>query len=190
MKNNVGTEADLKSGGHCTVPERRMSHRKWWQTKQQLSWLPDLALLGCCLLSLHFLCDILSGRPVHYIPLHNNARCALQRILCSPTGYVTDFPRLVMSVVASQELGECGGIFEDVSSPNSARDTHCACMYGGTHIYVYTGPESDLYAWKMTPRVLTSKSDHTRSGLHEKYHIRFLDTYRLYNIYSKLWNLL
>ena len=53
-----------------------------------------------------------------------------------------------------------------------------------------TDPESDLYAWKMTPRVLTSKSDHTRSGLHEKYHIRFLDTCRLYNIYSKLWNLL
>ena len=41
-----------------------MSHRKWRETKQQLSWWPDLALLGCCLLSLHFLCDILSGRPV------------------------------------------------------------------------------------------------------------------------------
>ena len=53
-----------------------------------------------------------------------------------------------------------------------------------------TGPESDLYAWKMTSRVLTSKSDHTRSGLHEKYHIRFLDSCTLYNINSKLWNLL
>ena len=41
----------------------RMSHRKWRETKQQLSWLPDLALLGCCLPSLRFLCDILTGRP-------------------------------------------------------------------------------------------------------------------------------
>ena len=38
----------------------RMSGRKW-ETKQQLIWWPAyLALLGCCLASLHFL----SGRPV------------------------------------------------------------------------------------------------------------------------------
>ena len=30
--------------------------------------MPALALLGCCLVSLHFLCDIPSGHPV-YIPL-------------------------------------------------------------------------------------------------------------------------
>ena len=37
--------------------------RKWRETKQQLIWWPDLALLGCCcLVSIHFLCDILSGR--------------------------------------------------------------------------------------------------------------------------------
>ena len=35
-----------------------MSHRKWRQIKQQLSWWPDMALLGCCLVSLHFLCNI------------------------------------------------------------------------------------------------------------------------------------
>ena len=41
-----------------------MSHRKWRETKQQLILLPDLALLGCCLVDLQFLCDILSGGPV------------------------------------------------------------------------------------------------------------------------------
>ena len=42
----------------------RMSHRKWRETKQQLIWWPEVALLGCCLVSLNFLCDILSSRPV------------------------------------------------------------------------------------------------------------------------------
>ena len=38
--------------------------RKWRESKQRLTWWPDLALLGCCLVSLHFVFDILSGRPV------------------------------------------------------------------------------------------------------------------------------
>ena len=42
-----------------TVNVCRMSHRKWREIKQQLIRLPDLALLGCSLLSLHILCDIL-----------------------------------------------------------------------------------------------------------------------------------
>ena len=37
-----------------------MSHRKWRETKQQLIRWPDLALLGCCLVSPHFQCDILA----------------------------------------------------------------------------------------------------------------------------------
>ena len=37
-----------------------MSHRKWRETKQQLICWPDLALLGCCSVSLHFQCDILA----------------------------------------------------------------------------------------------------------------------------------
>ena len=28
--------------------------------------MPDLALLGCCLVYLHFMCDILSGQPVEW----------------------------------------------------------------------------------------------------------------------------
>ena len=49
-----------------------MSHRKWGETKQQMIWWPDLALLGCCLVSLHFQCDILAtvtvedDRPMYY----------------------------------------------------------------------------------------------------------------------------
>ena len=41
-------------------PMYRMSHRKWSETKQQLTLWPDLALFGSCLVSLHFLCDIQS----------------------------------------------------------------------------------------------------------------------------------
>ena len=48
-----------------------------------------------------------------------------------------------------------------------------------------TGPESNLYARKMIPSILTSNSDHTRSRLHGKHHIRFLDSFRLYNIVPK-----
>ena len=44
-------------------PDDRMPHRKYRETKQHMIWRPDLALLGCCLVSLHFLCDIPSGRP-------------------------------------------------------------------------------------------------------------------------------
>ena len=43
----------------CTVIGARMLHRKWREIKQHLIRLPDLALLGCCLVSLHILCDIL-----------------------------------------------------------------------------------------------------------------------------------
>ena len=43
----------------CTVPERRMAPRKWRKTKQQLACWPDLALSSCCVVFLHFLCNIL-----------------------------------------------------------------------------------------------------------------------------------
>ena len=54
----------------------RMRHRKWRETKQQPNSWPDLALLGCCLVSLHLLCDILSGGPVnmnHQFITQNNS---------------------------------------------------------------------------------------------------------------------
>ena len=49
-----------------TVIGARMSRRKWRETKEQLIWWPDLALLGSCLVSLHFQCDILGTITVHF----------------------------------------------------------------------------------------------------------------------------
>ena len=42
-----------------------MSHRKRRETKQQLILWPDLALLGCCIVSLHFQCDIPSSHAIY-----------------------------------------------------------------------------------------------------------------------------
>ena len=43
----------------------RMSHRKWGETKQQPSKARSGHQISCSLVSLHFLCDILSGPPVN-----------------------------------------------------------------------------------------------------------------------------
>ena len=43
----------------------RMLHRKWRENKQDPSRARSGHQLSCCLVSLHFLCDILSGRPAH-----------------------------------------------------------------------------------------------------------------------------
>ena len=51
-------------GAASTGPPDRMSHRKWRSTKQQPSRARAGYQISCCLLSLHFLCDILSGGPV------------------------------------------------------------------------------------------------------------------------------
>ena len=42
----------------------RVTHRKWRESKQQPSRARSGNQLSCCLVSLHFLCDILTGRPV------------------------------------------------------------------------------------------------------------------------------
>ena len=42
----------------------RISLRTWRETKQQLSWWLNLVLLGCCLVSLHYLCQILNMSPI------------------------------------------------------------------------------------------------------------------------------
>ena len=48
----------------CTGIGARMSYRKWRENKQQLIRWPELCLLGLCLVSLHFRCDILAPIPV------------------------------------------------------------------------------------------------------------------------------
>ena len=40
-----------------------MSHRKWREIKQQPSRARQGHQISCCRVALHFLCDILSGRP-------------------------------------------------------------------------------------------------------------------------------
>ena len=51
--------------GKRVVPTGWLSHRKWRKTKQQPSRASSGHQLSCCLVSLHFLWDILSGRHVH-----------------------------------------------------------------------------------------------------------------------------
>ena len=46
----------------------RMSYRIWRENKQNLTWWPELVLLGCCLVSLYFRCDILAPRRSRYLP--------------------------------------------------------------------------------------------------------------------------
>ena len=53
---------------YCAVLVLRMAHRKWRETKQQPSLLPGLAVLGCCLVSIHFLLAILSTSTVQSWP--------------------------------------------------------------------------------------------------------------------------
>ena len=43
-----------------------MAHRKWRETKQQPSRARSGHQIRCCLVSLHFLCDILAPITVHY----------------------------------------------------------------------------------------------------------------------------
>ena len=54
-------------GNYSTGPDRRMSHRKWRESKQHPR-RPRLGYqLGCCLVSLHFLCNILQSSPVQEV---------------------------------------------------------------------------------------------------------------------------
>ena len=61
---NVGTDiftpVGLQGTVLCTGPVDRMSHKKWRETKQQPSRARTGHQISCCLLLLHFLCDILS----------------------------------------------------------------------------------------------------------------------------------
>ena len=56
----------------------RMPHRKWRSTKQQPSRAGSGHHISCCLVSLHFLCDILSSRPVGPARSMQNESNALQ----------------------------------------------------------------------------------------------------------------
>ena len=57
-------------GMACTGRMGRMAHRKWQETKQQPDTAGPGSILGCCSVSLRFLCDIHSIHPV--VPQGNN----------------------------------------------------------------------------------------------------------------------
>ena len=59
-KRRIGSQAIYQVQGDCTGCRTA----KWRETKQQLSRARIGNQLSCCLFSLHFLCDILSGRIV------------------------------------------------------------------------------------------------------------------------------
>ena len=46
-----------------------MAHRKWIETKQLPGTAGPGSMLGCCLISFHFRCDIRPIRPVVYVHL-------------------------------------------------------------------------------------------------------------------------
>ena len=57
-----------------------MSHRKWRETKQHPSRASAGYQISCCLLSLNFLCDILSGGPVEALILMKVSIFCLQKL--------------------------------------------------------------------------------------------------------------
>ena len=81
----------------CTAWPNGMSHRKWRETKQQLMWLPDLALLGYCLASLPFLCDIPFGHAVL-----SNLWCVWYNAACQLQQFSGDNYKLIKSLLITQ----------------------------------------------------------------------------------------
>ena len=62
-----------------TVIVARMWHWKWRETKQQLSRARSGHQIGCCLVSLHFLCDILATITIQNITTERTPQCVLSR---------------------------------------------------------------------------------------------------------------
>ena len=60
-----------------------MSHRKWRETKQQPSRAKSCRQLSCCLVCLHFLCNILTSHPL----LHSHSS-----LLSHPFLLMSDWP--------------------------------------------------------------------------------------------------
>ena len=70
----LGYSKSLKTSGlkinafwkYCTVPVLRTAHRKWKETKQEPGTTGPGNMLGCCLVSFHFLWAILSMSTVNH----------------------------------------------------------------------------------------------------------------------------
>ena len=59
------SDHEERRNGGCTLFNIRMSHRKWRETKQQPIRARSGHQITCCLVSLHFLCDILTPNGVY-----------------------------------------------------------------------------------------------------------------------------
>ena len=59
---------ECPDGTSCTACGHRMAHRKWKETKQQPGTVGPGNMLGCCLVSFHFLWAILCLQAVQDVP--------------------------------------------------------------------------------------------------------------------------
>ena len=70
-----------------------MSHRKWRETKQQPSRATSGHKICCCLVSLHFLCDILSTHTALYLFFSEKLSCTMRNV----TSHIKTFALRVAS---------------------------------------------------------------------------------------------
>ena len=77
-----------------TVIVARMWHWKWRETKQQLSRARSGHQIGCCLVSLHFLCDILATITVqeYYICCLRDVCQKKEKDICQTAYKILQFP--------------------------------------------------------------------------------------------------
>ena len=99
-----------------TGPPNRMSHRKWRSTKQHPSRARAGYQISCCLLSPLFLCDVLSGGPVHFFDIstdyeeYEESKAGISiRISTSTFQNVLRIERISFSIFrpTSFDLGSC-----------------------------------------------------------------------------------
>ena len=104
----------------CTGRPDRMSHRKWREGKQQPSRARSGHQLSCCLVSLHFLCDILSVQFTCKYKHSETRICYLCMCLCLRH----EIYRLVQAkcpILLSTSQAQTGRTFSQLSNLSFAR---------------------------------------------------------------------
>ena len=85
----------------CRATRQDIALRKWRETKKQPSRARSGNQLSCCLVSLLFLCHILSGRPVHVNAALMQPCCPPKEIPCIRT---VNIGRKVIAYMISTSL--------------------------------------------------------------------------------------
>ena len=118
--------AEPLSGLDCTWCGHRMAHRKWKETKQQLSMLPGPAVPGCCLVSYHFLWILLSTSTaeVTKLPLNHQTYSLRYRLRSLHTGK-TQRPAS-LPIAAHPRVGVESAHMDGTYTPN--------CCYGSREV--------------------------------------------------------